>query len=79
MNEAVKEVVEHLKSLGLKNISNHQEFEEKLENIEKSIGLLINSNILKDFKNKSYHIIYSLDNEWFHMVVKGHEICCKNS
>ena len=58
----------------------YAEFEgEKLENIEKSIGLLINSNILKDFKNKSYHIIYSLDNEWFHMVVKGHEICCKNS
>ena len=49
-----------------------------IENIEKVLKLLINKNILKDYKEKSYHIIYSLDNEWYYMVLKGKDLCFKN-
>jgi hypothetical protein len=53
----------------------YAEFEGKeTENITKAFNLLINKNILKDYKRKDYHIIYSLDNQWYHTVMKGEDL-----
>lgn len=45
-----------------------------LENIGKAVDLLINMNILKNYNEKDYHLIYSIDNEWYHTVLKGRDL-----